>query len=314
MQITPQVIQDLQQQFSMDYQRGFQKRKTLWQKRAYQAPSSAFQNVYAWLAELPEMRKWVGPRVMNNLVARAYTLPNDDWELSFAIDRKAIEYDQIGIYSQRAEVMGAGASRWKDKLVTDAQIAGNTTKCWDGQNFYDPSHPVNFDDATLGTYSNSFTALPLTTTNIWTVVAGMMAIKGENGIPMEVMPNVLEVPPQLGKVAMDAMNQSLTAQTIQNVAGTENVAAAGVTNTLQGFLELVINPRLAGVANVWYVHSNDTIMPFVLQVAKEPTEMIARLDPTLDSVFHRKQFEFGTDASGAAGYTLPFLSARVVTV
>lgn len=311
MQITPQTLLDLNRQFNFDFQRGFQGRSRIWDKRAVQVPSSTFESVYGWLAELPEMRKWVGDRIVKNLVGRAYTLKNDPWELTIGVDRRAIEFDQIGQYSMRFAMMGESAAGWKDKLVTDAQIANGL--CFDGQNFYDTDHPVNPDDSTAGVYINSYTSTLLTVDNFWTMCSNMMGFKGENGLPLEVTPTVLEVSPKLGKKGAEVLKAALYAQAVKNVAGAENVAAAAVNNPIPGLVDmtLVINPRFAGSHDdYWYIHSTNRLHPFLLQVVKDPAAPIALTNPNDHNVFWQREYIWGVDADGAAGYTLPFLSIR----
>jgi phage major head subunit gpT-like protein len=310
MLVTSQAVIDLSAEFNQDFQAAFAVRgpQSLWMEKAYRVPSSARKGVYSWVADQPDMRKWYGERVIHNFVSRSVELENEDWEYTFEVDRKDIEYDNLGVYADRGRIAGDVAGRWYDKVVTDAMIAGTTTLCFDGQYFYDTDHPVNFDVSSAGTYSNKLTTRPLTADNVWYACAQMMSYKGESGRVLEINPGVLEVPPQLGKKAMEAVSSPIGAAVIKNVAGTENVAAAGITNAIQGLLKVVINPRLASQPTVWYVHSVDRLKPFVMQVAKDPTPLIARIDPAGDPSFHRKKFEFGTEAAGNAMGTLPVLS------
>lgn len=320
MNVTPQVLLDLQAQFQMDFQVAFGKRdENRWKNRAYRANTTAYKTVHSWLAAQPDMRQWVGARVINNLVARAFTLTNADWEYTFAVDVNDIFYDNLGVYADRGVVAGDVAGRWYEKVVTDAMVAGNSTICWDGQYFYDTDHPVNFDDATAGTYSNSLSALPLTSDNLWTVCAQMLSLVDENGLPLEVTPSVIEVPPVLGKAAFQAVAAPIGTAIIKNVAGSENVAATAIPNMLpealnsiQGTLQVVINPRLTN-ANVYYVHSTNRLKPFVMQVAQDPTALYMMESATQGDRerAHNKRYVFGTDAKGVAAGTLPFLSFRV---
>lgn len=321
--VSPQAVQDLQAQFQQDFAGAFGARKDRWQEKAYRATSNAYRTVHHWLAAQPEMRKWVGARIINNLISRGFELKNEDWEYTFAVDRNDIFYDNLGAYEDRGRIAGDVAARWFEKVVTDAMLAGDTTLCWDGQYFYDVDHPVNIDDAGGGTYSNKLSSLPLTAANLWSVCATMMAYKNENGLPMEIVPGVLEVPPQLGLKAVEAVSAPIGAATIKNVAGSENVAAAGVSNMLgeaissiSGILKPVINPRLAASPDVYYVHSTNLLKPFVMQVAQDPSGLylIESAGPGDREQAHNKRFVWGTDAKGVAAGTLPFLSIRVSQV
>lgn len=318
--ISPQSLQDLQAQFMMDFSVAFGARKDRWQEKAYRANSTAYKTVHSWLASQPEMRKWVGARILNNLVTRGFELKNEDWEYSFVVDANDIFYDNLGAYEDRGRIAGDVSARWYEKLVTDAMLAGTTAIGWDGQFFYDVDHPVNLDDAGAGTYSNLLSGLPLTPDNLWIVISTMLTYKGENGIPMEVTPSILEVPPGLGLKAYAAVAGNISLATV-TAAGLVNqaagvVAAAGVSNVLpeainsiQGMLKVVINPRLTG--QVYYVHSTNLLKPFVMQVAKDPSGLVAVTDPQNVEVFHNKRFVYGTDSKGVAAGTLPFLSIRV---
>lgn len=316
MELTPAALDYLFKQFQTDYARGYKARTQFWPRYAERVPSSTETNTYGWLAELPGFREWVGPRIMRNIASRVYALTNKDWEDSFTVSRNKIADDQYGIYSRNSELLGDAGGRLWDDLTTDALIAGTTALCHDGQYFFDTDHPVDQDDAGAGTYANAFTAKPLNAANLADLRSTMMAFKGESGKPLEVNATLLMVPPQLAVAAFEAAKSNLYAAPVRNVAATENVAAAAVDNPQRGAwgdMEVLVNPRLAAAPTVYYVLSTDRIRPIILQVRKEP-ELVARLDASMDNVFHRKEFEFGADARGVAGYTLPFLAIRAVTV
>jgi phage major head subunit gpT-like protein len=314
MQITPASLGFLFQQFSMDFTRGFKKRTQIWPEIAERVPSSTETNTYGWLGELPGFREWIGPRVMRNIAARTYALTNKDWEDSFAVQRNKIEDDQYGLYSRSSELLGDAAARLWDDLCIDVLQAGVSTICADGQYFFDTDHPNDQDDSGSATYSNKISSKPLTVDNINDLRATMRGFKGESGRSLEVEPNVLLVPPQLEQAAIAAATANMWAQPILNIAGTERVAAAAVPNPVGmiGALRVVTHPRLANEPTVYYLLSTDRMKPLILQVRKEPT-IVQRIDPAMDNVFHRKEYEYGADARGNAGYTLPFLAIRAIT-
>jgi phage major head subunit gpT-like protein len=77
-------------------------------------------------------------------------------------------------------------------------------------------------------------------------------------------------------------------------------------------LKVVVVPRLENEPTVYYLLSTQRLKPIILQVRKEP-EIIQRTDPAMDNLFYRKEFEYGADARGNAGYGLPFTAIRAVT-
>jgi phage major head subunit gpT-like protein len=313
MELTPANLAFLFNQFQTDYQRGYTSRKSLWNNYSERVPSSTELNTYGWLAELPGFREWIGPRIMRNIAARSYVLVNKDWEDSFAVSRNKIEDDQFGLYSRSSELLGDAAARLWDDLTADALMAGNTTVCCDGQFFFDTDHPVDLDDSAAGQYSNSETAKPLNPTNLAVLKAQMCAFKGESGKPLEVVPDLLIVPPALEADAYAAVQANTWAQPVRNVAGAENVAAAAVPNPQFGSMRVLMLPRLASQPTVYYLCATARLKPIILQVRKEPV-VVQRIDPAMDNVFHRKEFEYGADARGVAGYGLPFTALRAATV
>ena len=105
-------------------------------------PSSTASNTYDWLGELPEMREWIGERVLKDIKTHAYTVSNKLYESTIAVKRTDIEDDNLGTLTPLAQAHGRRASQHPDKLVFAALKAGHRQMCYDGQNFFDTDHPV----------------------------------------------------------------------------------------------------------------------------------------------------------------------------
>lgn len=105
-------------------------------------PSSTKSNEYGWLGKVPNMRKWLGDRVVQNIATHDYAIKNEDFELTLGVDRNDIEDDNVGIYTPLFEEMGRSADAHPEQLVWDLLKAGWATPCYDGQNFFDTDHPV----------------------------------------------------------------------------------------------------------------------------------------------------------------------------
>lgn len=104
--------------------------------------SSTASNEYGWLGQFPSVRKWVGDRVVQGLAAHKYSIVNDDYELTLGVKRNDIEDDNIGIYTPMFEDMGQSVAAAPPALMYALLKAGFTTKCYDGQYFFDTDHPV----------------------------------------------------------------------------------------------------------------------------------------------------------------------------
>lgn len=124
---------------------------TDWQKIATVVPSSTRSNTYAWLGQFPAFREWVGDRVLKDMAAHGYTIDNKKYESSIVVSRTDIEDDQIGVYAPLIEEMGRASTAHPNELVFALLKAGLTTKCYDGQNFFDTDHPVYPNSDATGT-------------------------------------------------------------------------------------------------------------------------------------------------------------------
>lgn len=109
---------------------------------AMEVPSMTAREVYAWLAQFPQMREWVGERVVHNTEQQGQVIVNRDYELTIGVDRNHIEDDQYGAYSQLFAGMGASVAGHMAELVYGALSGGFTGLCYDGQSFFDTDHPV----------------------------------------------------------------------------------------------------------------------------------------------------------------------------
>jgi phage major head subunit gpT-like protein len=310
MDITQPALTSFFQQLDMRFQAGYKRRKQYYTQFAEICPSSTKQNVYSWLAELPGLRKWVGPKVARNIATRAYSLVNDDWEDTYDVDRNDILDDIAGVYGRTEELLGDAASRWPDDLMTDTLIAGTTKTCFDGQFFFDTDHPVDLDDTGAGTYANLLTSKALNQANYNIAYAAMQSFLGESGKPLEVMPTVLMVPPKLKQIALEITQGGLIAQLAKNAAATDNVGASAPSNVNQGEVTPLVNPRLvADTDQAWYLLSTDRIKPLIFQQRQAPTP-VQMIDPSNPIVFNQRKWTRGVEARGTGGYGLPFLAIK----
>jgi phage major head subunit gpT-like protein len=131
--------------FSALFQQGLGQAPSQWQRVATSVPSAARANTYGWLGDVPGFRKWIGPRTVNSLNTYSYSIANEDYEDTIAVDRNAIDDDAgsgLGVYAPRFVAMGRAAGAIKDQLVFAALKSGFAAPCYDGQYFFDTDHPV----------------------------------------------------------------------------------------------------------------------------------------------------------------------------
>jgi len=276
------------------FNKAFDAAPAVWQETTMLVPSGSGQNDYAWLSRFPKMRKWLGDKVIKDLEAFKYTVVNDDWEATIEVDRNDIDDDNVGIYAPQAQEAGYSAKQLPDEL--DATLKNNAfaTDCFDGQYFYDNDHDV----AGASVSNVSAVALSAATTAAATASYGaarlaIMSFKDDEGRPLALIPNVLEVGPALeatGRLILE--NAKLTDQS---------------PNPYHGTARLLLNPRITS-ATQWMLHvTNRPLKPFVYQERKKPVFVQQTTEET-DNVFMRKKFRFGAEARAAGGYGLWQLS------
>lgn len=303
--VNPSTLDALYYNFRLDFQ-GALDQTPIWHEQvATTVPSGGRSNIYAWAKRIPALREWVGERVVNNLEGRGYQIINKKFEDTVEVSKDDVEDDNLGMYSIQVKQLGEQSAKWPDYTLADMIAAGTTNLAFDGQPFFSASHPVDMSNAALSTYSNLFATTALTPANYQAVRVAMMSYKGEDNKPLNVMPDLLVVPPQLEATA----KQILNADFIVNAFGV-NSSTGSQTNVLKGSANILVLPELLGEADAWYLlATKKVIKPFVWQLRSAPM-LTALTAPTSENVFWRSSFVYGVDARGNAGYTLPFLAAR----
>lgn len=294
MLITKASIQGLQTSFSSIYSTAWGSTEPRLLQLATTVPSSTRTNTYGWMAKLLKMRKWDGPRVIQNLNTHAYTLENEPYELTVGVDRDDIADDQLGVYNPLFEEMGRNAKRWPDQVLKAVLQLGITNLGFDGVAQFATTHPLN----PAGNQSNNFTGTALSATNFAVVSGAMAGYTGEDGEPLGVMPTALIVPPQLRD----------TAHTIV----TAEFGASGATNVQKGQATVIVVPELANQATTWYLADLSNAIKGLVWQLRKPPEFVSKTAVDDDNVFMQRQFIWGVDARGVAGYGPWFLMARAI--
>lgn len=119
-------------------------------------PSTTREQDYGWLGKIPNVREWVGDRVVHNITQAGYTIRNKSYELTIAVSRDDIKDDNLGIYGPMFTELGAASGAHYDQLVFSLLKAGFATACYDKQYFFDTDHPViAADGVTVNSIANT---------------------------------------------------------------------------------------------------------------------------------------------------------------
>ncbi len=272
------------------FNKAFDGAPALWQMTAMLVPSTGLQNDYAWLDRFPKLREWIGDKVVKALAAQGYTVVNKEWEATVSVLRKHIETDNLGIYGMMAQDAGFSAKQWPDELVAALKNGAFAALCYDGQYFYDTDHSVaGASVSNKGTAALSAATLALALASYGAARAAIMSFKDDEGRPLGLIPDLLEVPPALeatGKILCDG-----------------DFLVDGATNPFKGTARLLVNPWLTSTT-AWLLHvTNRPIKPFIFQQRKAPG-FVQQTDMDSDNVFMRGEYRYGAEASGNGGYGL----------
>lgn len=140
--ITTAALVALRTAYSSLFQTALAGAESVKDKVATTVPSTTASNTFGWLGQWPGFREWVGDRVFKDMAAHSYTVTNKSWESSVGVKRTDIEDDNYGVYNPMFAEMGRATKCHPDELVFGLLKAGETTLCYDGQNFFDTDHPV----------------------------------------------------------------------------------------------------------------------------------------------------------------------------
>lgn len=153
--VSTENLNKLRSGFNGAYKRGLGASTSMYSKVTTRVPSTVKEQTYGWLGKLPNVREWIGARVVQNISESDYKIKEKPWELTIGVDRDDIETDQIGIYSPLFEEMGQSTGGFIDQLVFAFLKGGFATNCYDGQFFFDTDHPVLDENGALISVANT---------------------------------------------------------------------------------------------------------------------------------------------------------------
>lgn len=281
MMITPQNLRGIYVGFNTIFNKALGDYKPLYPEIATVTPSTTDTETYAWLGDIPGMREWIGEREIQNLTASEYTIKNKSYEATIGIDRDVIEDDRIRLWSSNISALAQNAAKNPDKLIFRLLADGFTAKCFDGKPFFSDAHKTG------GRTVSNMSHAKLSLDAYIAARASMMSLTNSKGEPLALVPDKLVVPPALEKEARDIL-----------VADFIN----GTKNTMQGTAKPLVAPQLAGHDSAWFLLcTTQPVKPLIYQERKKP-KFVSKTNETDDNVFMSKQFLYGVDARGNAGY------------
>lgn len=265
--------------------------KGMWQATAMEVMSDAAGEDYAWLSRFPKMKKWLGSKAVKNIAAKKYYVANEDWETTIAVKRNDIEDDRLGLYRTQSLQAGESAAELHDIIVDGLKNGAFTQLCYDGQYYYDVDHPVG--EASV---SNKLAVALSAATQAAAAASygaartAIMSFKDDEGMPLRLIPDTLEVPPALEATARLLLESDKLAD--------------DTPNPYKGTAKVLVNPGLTS-ATAWFLHvtSKQSVKPFIVQMRKRPV-FVQQTGMDAEDVFDKAEYKFGAEAraTGLYGY------------
>lgn len=281
MLVTSAALAQLRIGFSAAFNRGIGNVQTMADQIATTIPSATGENLYGWLGAIPGLKKWIGEREIQKIEDHDYRIKNEPFELTIGVKRTDIEDDNYGVYTPLMESMGESTALHKEERVAEAVKGGFKQKCYDGENFYSKSHKVGEN-----TYGN-LTDAKLDEESFQAARQAMMSLKNEKGQPLNIVPDILLVPPALEKEARLILEAELI---------------NGTTNINKGLAKVVVWPELADRPKQWHLLcTKRSLKPFIFQERKK-AKFTALTRDTDENVFMRDEYLYGVDARDGVGY------------
>lgn len=254
---------------------------------------------YTWLGAPPAMREFIDERRPAGLSANSMTISDKTFESTIAVDRKALEDDQLDLIRLRIRDLAFRVAAHRQQLVIEALLAGFTTPSYDGTNMFSTTHSIrgtNYVNVTVSALSDSSLADAINT---------MMVLPDDSGVPLGIVPDTLIVGPKNQWLATQLVDSPVV---VYKGNASDSAPSTPYLNAFQGKLSVIVSPFITGASDdYWFLM--DTKRPLkgiILQQRSDvPVEFSALESSTSsEAAFMRDRFYYGVRARYNVGYGL----------
>jgi phage major head subunit gpT-like protein len=255
---------------------------------------------YAWLGAAPPMREFVDERRLQGMGSYSVTIEDKTFEATIAVDRKAIEDDQIDLVRLRVQDLASRVSQHRHQIVVEALLAGGTGISYDGATFFSGTHP-----AYGATTESNLTTAQLSATSLADGMSAMMRYRDDAGVPIGIVPDTLVVGPKKMWEAIELVESPVV---VYKGTGSTGTSPTDYVNAFRGRLRLVVTPYITGTQeDAWFLM--DTTRPIkgiVLQQRSDvPVEFTALESGSgSEAAFLRDRYLYGVRGRYNVGYGL----------
>lgn len=286
------LLPGLKAEFGLAYQE--QLNESVAEKIATVVNTTLPTQKYAWLGAVPPMREFIDERKPSGLSPYALSIEDKVFESTIAVDRRAIEDDQVDLIRLRVRDLAHRIAQHRHQMVVETLAGGFAANGYDGVSFFNTAHPFPGGS----TYGNRTTD-GLTATSLGSAISAMMTVPDDQGIPLGIAPDTLVVGPKLMWTALELVESPVVID--------RSGAASDFANVFQGRLKVVVSPFLRdGSDDYWFLlDTKRPIKGLILQQRSDvPVEFTAMESANSDSGFMRDRYHYGVRARYNVGYGL----------
>lgn len=276
-----------------------------WAQLALRVPSSGEQNTYEWFGTVPQMQDVSHDQVeLRGFGEYNFSITNKEYQAAIEVSRMSLERDRLNLVTPRIQQLAGEAARHPGELIFN--LFESNPDAYDGTAFFANARTIGESASIDNILSGSGTTVTNVQTDMASGRAAMRQFQDDRGRALNLVPNVIVVPPALENTIWQALNvQRAGRQDRQMIPATDNGVLQG-----NGYA-LIVNPFLTD-ANDWYMfHVGGAQMkPFIYQVEKEPT-MESDTNPNTRENILKRKFLYSVYARYAVGVTDPRLGVKI---
>ncbi|MCC7231216.1 MAG: Mu-like prophage major head subunit gpT family protein [Fimbriimonadaceae bacterium] len=255
---------------------------------------------YGWLGTVPPMREFLDERRPTGMSSYSVSIEDKVFEASLAVDRKAIEDDQLDMIRMRVRDLAFRVAAHRQQMVVETLAGGSSGTGYDGQPLLSTTHPVQGGS----TFSNKTTSA-LDATTLAAAINSMMLVPDDQGTPLGILPDTLVVGPKLQWAAAELVESPVV---VYRGNALDTAGATPYINAFQGRLNVIVSPFLRDASDdYWFLlDTKRPIKGVILQQRSDvPVEFTALDDPNAsESAWMRDRFYYGVRGRYNVGYGL----------
>lgn len=179
--VTSAVLRDIDVSFQTQFNKAMSEVPDFIAMLCMLCPSNSAENIYGWLASLPQIGKKTAEIIKTRLQMLGQTVRNEEFAGIIEVPRTAIEDDQYGLFGPVAAMWGQRAGLAPVlELINWLKLSFTTAKAYTGKSFFATDHKAHNKAVE---FSNRGTK-KLSAANFQAAYANLRGRKDAEGIPL----------------------------------------------------------------------------------------------------------------------------------